>query len=477
MDGLPGPNSSKGDCGVLPDLTSKGHIDLESDSVVQDNWDPKQASSSTTSHDVITAFRTPPAVYSTHNLPPLTGYETGVSIHPFDFGDTERENHLDQDDILSPLSTSSSWRKKHSSRHSTTSLSLNMVEETPYGQRSFLDFGYSEDFRPQLRPHSTASRLKSYLGPHEQWSYPLEHQILAKRRGKEQGTPFSMKPYVNPLLGPSQASLISGGARFVPCMRLVEEVPIDMMLGCTNNTSDPPSVLCTIEELCGHGGFKNGKPNQWWRFIIPIFCHAGIVHLMVNMFVQCTVAAHVELEVGSVAFIIIYFSAGIFGNILGGNFALVGLPSVGASGAIFGTVGCMWVDLIAHWRYEHRPSQKLLMLGFELFFGIALGFLPGTDNFAHIGGFLLGLLSSIALYPIISETQKHAKCFMVVRGVAAMLGVMLIVVLLNNFYTRNPYSGEPLSVSYPLGGVKLYLSCIPNPMNDHCQGTGVAATD
>lgn len=66
----------------------------------------------------------------------------------------------------------------------------------------------------------------------------------------------------------------------------------------------------------------------------------------------------VELETGSVAFIAIYFTAGIFGNILGGNFALAGLPSVGASGAIFGTVGCLWVDLIAHWRYEHRPRQK-----------------------------------------------------------------------------------------------------------------------
>jgi hypothetical protein len=41
---------------------------------------------------------------------------------------------------------------------------------------------------------------------------------------------------------------------------------------------------------------------------------------------------------GSGGFLITYFAAGIFGNVLGGNFALVGLPSVGASGAIFGTV-------------------------------------------------------------------------------------------------------------------------------------------
>jgi len=41
---------------------------------------------------------------------------------------------------------------------------------------------------------------------------------------------------------------------------------------------------------------------------------------------------------GSVGFFILYFAAGIFGNVLGGNFSLVGVPSVGASGAIFGAL-------------------------------------------------------------------------------------------------------------------------------------------
>jgi len=57
---------------------------------------------------------------------------------------------------------------------------------------------------------------------------------------------------------------------------------------------------------------------------------------------------------GSGGFLFTYFAAGIFGyvvspmtgllyspffrNVLGGNFSLVGIPSVGASGAIFGTV-------------------------------------------------------------------------------------------------------------------------------------------
>lgn len=68
-------------------------------------------------------------------------------------------------------------------------------------------------------------------------------------------------------------------------------------------------------------------------------------------------------------------------NVLGGNFALVGSPSVGASGAIFGTlavstlpikrerdqallnflklVKVTWVDLFAHWKYHFRPVRKV----------------------------------------------------------------------------------------------------------------------
>lgn len=38
---------------------------------------------------------------------------------------------------------------------------------------------------------------------------------------------------------------------------------------------------------------------------------------------------------------------------------MVGLPSVGASGALFGTIAAMWVDLFAHWRFEHRPKTKV----------------------------------------------------------------------------------------------------------------------
>ncbi len=63
-------------------------------------------------------------------------------------------------------------------------------------------------------------------------------------------------------------------------------------------------------------------------------------------------------------------------NVLGGNFALVGAPSVGASGAIFGTVAVAWVDLFAHWRYQYQPVKKLVFMIIELIIGVAIGFIP-----------------------------------------------------------------------------------------------------
>jgi hypothetical protein len=80
---------------------------------------------------------------------------------------------------------------------------------------------------------------------------------------------------------------------------------------------------------------------------------------------------------GSIPFLIVYFAGGLFGNILGGNFSRVGIPSVGASGALVAVVSCcrvsgsnladgenacVAVDLMLHWKYEERPKLKVCPL-------------------------------------------------------------------------------------------------------------------
>ncbi|KAF9507865.1 hypothetical protein BS47DRAFT_1303472 [Hydnum rufescens UP504] len=278
--------------------------------------------------------------------------------------------------------------------------------------------------------------------------------------GHEQGNPFSFKPFVNPMLGPSSFGLVHLGARFPACMRIVSAIPLSTSVGCVN-TANPPTKICTIEQICGFGGFHNKNPDQWFRFIIPIFLHAGVLHFLINMLAQLTLSAQVEKEMGSVGFLILYMAAGIFGNVLGGNFALVGIPSLGASGAIFGTVAVMWVDLIAHWGLEYKPVRKLMFLIVDLIIGISIGFIPGIDNFAHMGGLLMGLLCAIILYPVISPTKRHSILMWSARIAAIPLAVVLFVVLIRNFYKADPFS----SCNWCR-----YLSCIPASWNNQCKG-------
>ncbi|KAF9270141.1 rhomboid-domain-containing protein [Marasmius fiardii PR-910] len=260
---------------------------------------------------------------------------------------------------------------------------------------------------------------------------------------KAQGTPISFKPVTNVMLGPSWSALINVGGRFPPCMKLVTDAPPTVLVPCLNATTNPPETnrLCTIEEVCGFGGFGGKEPNQWFRFITPVFLHAGIIHILLNLFAQLTISAQIEKEMGSGGFLLTYLAAGIFGNVLGGNFSLVGSPSTGASGAIFGTLAVLWVDLFAHWKYHYRPVRKLVFMLIDLAVGIAIGFIPFVDNFAHLGGLFMGLLFGMIFYPIISETKRHKTIVWALRVAAIPVAIVMFVVLTRNFYTSDPYAG------------------------------------
>lgn len=71
----------------------------------------------------------------------------------------------------------------------------------------------------------------------------------------------------------------------------------------------------------------SSRCNALSRFFTAIFLHAGLVHLALNMLGQWTLCGQVEQEMGSPSFLILYLASGLFGNVLGGNFALVGIPS------------------------------------------------------------------------------------------------------------------------------------------------------
>lgn len=223
------------------------------------------------------------------------------------------------------------------------------------------------------------------------------------------GSPIMTKPSFNPMIGPSPYVQINMGSLFAPCMRTTEYVSNsthDVQLPCPSTTSSDPKNKdnqCTLSELCGFGldldsasGDDKPEPNQSFRFIVPIFLHAGIIHIALNFFAQLTIGADMEREIGWWRYAIVYFASGIFGFILGGNFA-PGIMSSGASGCLFGVFALCLLDLLYKWKSREKPMVELIIMLIAVVISFAIGLLPGLDNFSHIGGFVMGLTLGLSI--------------------------------------------------------------------------------
>lgn len=213
------------------------------------------------------------------------------------------------------------------------------------------------------------------------------------------GSPIAIHPSFNYMIGPSTQVLINMGARYVPCMRTISEIQNSsqtILWPCPNTTTSESE--CTLSQLCGLGGINFEHPNQWFRFITPMFLHAGIIHIGVNMLMQMTMGREMEKQIGSLRFASVYISSGIFGFVLGANFAGEGTASTGASGALFGIMGLYLLDLFYNWRERRKPVRDLMFSLLDIVIAFVLGLIPGVvDNFSHMGGLLMGLVLGICL--------------------------------------------------------------------------------
>lgn len=234
----------------------------------------------------------------------------------------------------------------------------------------------------------------------------------------------------NPMIGPGTGTIIAIGARFVPCMR--STYLDNQNLQCPDNTTS----ICTISDICGFTPISStGKPpNQWFRFITPVFLHGGVLHLLFNLLFQMRTGADLERDMGWWRFAIIYMTSGIAGFIFGGNFAPILSPSMGASGALFGLIGCLVLDLIQNWKLVVRPCWELSKLSLMILVSFAFGLLPFLDNFAHIGGFIAGILTGLVFMPVVYFSKRDKYIKLGLRVIALPLIVMLIVLGLTNFY-------------------------------------------
>lgn len=153
-------------------------------------------------------------------------------------------------------------------------------------------------------------------------------------------------------------------------------------------------------------------PDQFHfsSLLTSMFLHGGWLHLIGNMWFLWVFGSHIEDAMGSAKFLVFYLISGV-ASALVQTFANLGspIPTIGASGAIAGVMGAFLilyprvrivtlVFIIVFITTIELPAAIMLIYWFALQLLSGLGSLSSVSQaqgiawFAHVGGFLVGVL-------------------------------------------------------------------------------------
>jgi membrane associated rhomboid family serine protease len=184
--------------------------------------------------------------------------------------------------------------------------------------------------------------------------------------------------------------------------------------------------------------------HQYWRLVTPMFIHVNLPHILINMYSLWVIGPWVEKLYGSAKFVVFWVATGIAGVaasyltvVEGSHPGLIASfliktsdePSAGASGALFGLVGVLFVFGI---KYRHELPE-----GFKRAFGtgmlpvillnLGIGFMARgiIDNAAHMGG----LLSGAAFAAVVSYKRPGAPTGVTIAWRVLQIAALILVLV------------------------------------------------
>ena len=193
--------------------------------------------------------------------------------------------------------------------------------------------------------------------------------------------------------------------------------------------------------------------HEWWRFVTPVFIHVNLPHVLINMYSLWIIGPWVEKLYGSAKFTVFWILTGIAGVVAsyltvipGSRPGLIGSflikaadqPSAGASGALFGLVGVLFVFGIKYRRELPEGFKRAFGTGMlpVILLNLGIGFLGRgfIDNAAHMGGLLSGaVLASVVSYKRPGTSAGVTMAWRVVQMAALVLVLACFVMVARHF--------------------------------------------
>ncbi len=163
--------------------------------------------------------------------------------------------------------------------------------------------------------------------------------------------------------------------------------------------------------------------DQPWRMLTTALVHStgSIFHLLFNMYALFVLGPLIESFIGRARMIALYVLSA-----LGGSVAVLYLAPtsfvIGASGAIFGLFGAIFV---IQRRLGGSSIQFIVLIGLNL----GLGFIvPNVSWQAHVGGLVIGAVIALMMVRTRRPAQQRLQ-----RGIIAGLGALLIAMTVLRF--------------------------------------------
>ena len=169
------------------------------------------------------------------------------------------------------------------------------------------------------------------------------------------------------------------------------------------------------------------KGKNLWTLVSSMFMHGDIVHIIMNMWFFFVITDNCEHAMGHILYLITYFAAGFFGSLLHALSTLIlpisgleDIPSLGASGAIFGLMA-VYAILYPGNKFNIPSSTGMTMrkVGAGVFiatyfiaeltyaiYSIMAPFGSQTAHFAHVGGFIAGAAIALVFKGIKGTSYK-----------------------------------------------------------------------
>ena len=156
--------------------------------------------------------------------------------------------------------------------------------------------------------------------------------------------------------------------------------------------------------------------GDWWRLITSAFLHYGPFHLAINMYSLYFAGSILEQVIGRWRFALLYLVSG-FAGAAGALFWSPNIPTVGASGAIFGVLGALFV--LERRGHIATGGQVAGLIVLNLIFTFALSSVISVGG--HVGGLIGGFVLMLALVRFRHRWQLSVAAAAVVAAAAFIL--------------------------------------------------------